>query len=189
MKLSTLVGRNLLFYKRTNAAVIVGVATAIAVLSGALLVGDSVRASLRDLVLQRLGKTEGVVTSAQFFREALANDVAGSAPLIALQGIVTREKDGRRASNVAVYGVDERFWKFHGVESHDGVEISAALARELNAGASDTLLLRVEKPSAIPIESLQSKKDDTGRTIRLNLGSVLDTKQLGEFSLRPSQGD
>src|ERR1700744_2222246 len=99
MKLSTLAARNLLFYKRTNAAVILGGATAIAVLSGALLVGDSVRASLRDLVLQRLGKTEGVVTSAQFFREALANDVAGSAPLIALQGIVTHVKDGRPASN------------------------------------------------------------------------------------------
>src|SRR5579872_5462946 len=120
------VKRSLAYYWRTNLAVILGVATAIAVLSGALLVGDSVRASLRDLVLQRLGKTEGVVTSAQFFREALANDVAGSAPLIALQGVVTHEKDGRRASNVAVYGVDDRFWKFHGVKSHEGVEISAA---------------------------------------------------------------
>ncbi len=189
MKLSTLVARNLFFYKRTNAAVILGVATAIAVLSGALLVGDSVRASLRDLVLQRLGKTEGVVTSAQFFREALANDVAGSAPLIALQGVVTHEKDGRRASNVAVYGVDDRFWKFHGVASHEGVEISAALARELGAASGDALLLRVEKPSAIPIESLQSHKDDTGKTIRLTLGDVLDAKQLGEFSLRPTQGD
>ncbi len=163
--------------------------TAIAVLSGALLVGDSVRASLRDLVLQRLGKTEGVVTSAQFFREALANDVTGSAPLITLQGVVTHERDGRRAANVAVYGVDDRFWKFHGVASHDGVEISAALAHELGASSADTLLLRVEKPSAIPIESLQSHKDDTGKTIRLTLGDVLDAKQLGEFSLRPTQGD
>src|SRR5271154_7190128 len=135
MRTRTLVGRSLRYYWRTNLAVILGVATAIAVLSGALLVGDSVRASLRDLVLQRLGKTEGVVTSAQFFREALANDVAGSAPLIALQGVVTHEKDGRRASNVAVYGVDDRFWKFHVVGSHDGVEISSALARELNAAS------------------------------------------------------
>ena len=35
-----------------------GVATAVAVLAGALLVGDSVRGSLRDLVLQRLGSTD-----------------------------------------------------------------------------------------------------------------------------------
>jgi putative ABC transport system permease protein len=42
-----LVRRSLGHYWRTNLAVIAGVATAVAVLSGALLVGDSVRGSLR----------------------------------------------------------------------------------------------------------------------------------------------
>src|SRR5580704_1424324 len=112
MRTRTLVARNLIYYRRTNLAVILGVATAVAVLSGALVVGDSVRASLRDLVLGRLGKTEAVVTSAQFFREQLAAEVPGSAPLIVLQGIVTHDSDRRRASNVAIYGVDERFWRF-----------------------------------------------------------------------------
>src|SRR5579862_8680523 len=109
----SLVKRSLAYYWRTNLAVILGVATAVAVLSGALLVGDSVRDSLRDLVLARLGKTEAVVSSAQFFREQLSQDVPGSAPLIVLQGMVTHEKDGRRAANVAVYGIDDRFWRFH----------------------------------------------------------------------------
>src|SRR5271156_3785282 len=122
MKTSTLVRRNLIYYWRTNLAVILGVATAVAVLSGALLVGDSVRASLRDLVLGRLGKTESVVTSAQFFREQLSSDVPGSAPIIALQGMVTHERDRRRAAHVAVYGVDDRFWHFHGVPVQSGTE-------------------------------------------------------------------
>ena len=51
-----LVLRGLVYYWRTNLAVVLGVATAVAVLAGALLVGDSVRGSLRDLVLQRLGR-------------------------------------------------------------------------------------------------------------------------------------
>src|SRR5438128_3245969 len=106
MRTATLVCRNLAYFWRTNTAVVLGVATAVAVLAGALIVGDSVRASLRDLVLSRLGKTEAVVTSAQFFREQLAQDVPGSAPMVALQGLVTHEKDRRRAANVAVYGVD-----------------------------------------------------------------------------------
>jgi putative ABC transport system permease protein len=189
MTFLTLVRRNLSYYWRTNLAVILGVATAVAVLSGALLVGDSVRASLRDLALGRLGKTEGVLTSAQYFREALSRDVPGSAPLIAMQGIVTSEKSGRRASNVNVYGVDDRFWNFHGVPVQSGVELSTALARELNAATGDALLLRVEKPSAIPLESLHSRKEDTGRTFRLSTNAVLDAKQLGEFSLQPTQGD
>ncbi len=184
----SLVRRSLLYYWRTNLAVILGVATAVAVLSGALLVGDSVRASLRDLVLSRLGKTQAVVTSAQLFREQLAAEVPGSAPLIVMQGVVTHDKDGRRASKVAVYGVDDRFFQFNGYPQHapSGLEaiVTPALARELSVQPGDTVLLRVEKPSAIPRESLQGRKEDSGRTIRLTA-----TAGAPEFALQPSQGD
>src|SRR5881392_1187453 len=122
MKATTLVLRGLTYYWRTNAAVLAGVATAVAVLAGALLVGDSVRGSLRDLVLQRLGTTDRVVSSPGFFREALADDLradstfvasfAALCPMIAVQGIVTDQTSGRRASRVQVYGVDDRFWRF-----------------------------------------------------------------------------
>jgi len=191
MRTRTLVARNLAYYWRTNLAVMLGVATAVAVLTGALVVGDSVRASLRDLVLARLGKTEGVVSSAQFFREQLAREVPGSAPMIVLQGVVTHERDRRRASKVSVYGVDERFWNFHGVAppSDSDAHLSDALARELGAQTGDAILIRVEKPSAIPLESLHGRKDDPGRTIRLNTGAALGAKQLGDFSLSPTQGD
>jgi len=186
--MTPLVRRSLAYYWRTNLAVILGVATAVAVLSGALLVGDSVRASLRDLVLSRLGKTEAVVTSAQPFREQLAVEVPGAAPLMVMQGVVTHEKDGRRASKVAVYGVDERFFKFNGYEhagpSGNDARLTPALARELGAQSGDTVLLRIEKPSAIPRESLQGRKEDSGRTLRLTA-----TSDAPEFALQPSQGD
>ena len=74
MRASRLVYRGLIHYWRTNIAVVLGVATAVAVLAGALLVGDSVRGSLRDLVVQRLGHTDQVVLSSGFFREQLADD-------------------------------------------------------------------------------------------------------------------
>ena len=52
----------------------------------------------------------------------------------------------------------------------------------------DSILLRIEKPSDIPVESLHGRKEDPGRTIRLNLKSMLPAASLGEFSLRPQQG-
>src|SRR5438876_7128388 len=116
MQMRSLVLRGLSYYWRTNAAVVLGVATAVAVLAGALLVGDSVRGSLRDLVLQRLGRTDRAVLSADFFREGLAGDLradeafgssfADVAPVIVMQGLVSDEATGRRASRVLVYGVD-----------------------------------------------------------------------------------
>src|SRR5947207_15886200 len=111
MRDSRLIFRGLTYYWRTNVAVVLGVATAVAVLGGALLVGDSVRGSLRDLVLHRLGRTDAVVTSTGFFREALAGDlradasfagvVDSMAPLIVLEGGVGDQASGRRASRVA----------------------------------------------------------------------------------------
>ena len=139
-----LVLRGLQHYWRTNLAVVAGVATAVAVLAGALLVGDSVRGSLRDLVLQRLGRTDRIVVATNFFREALADDLRGDAdftaaytditPLIVMQALVTEQDSGRRASRVQVYGVDDRFWRFHHVAGRTGpADREAFLSRALAA--------------------------------------------------------
>ena len=116
---------------------LLGVTTATAVLAGALLVGDSVRASLRDLVLSRLGNTESVVSSQGFFREKLAEELGVACPMITVEGLAAHEPSGRRATGVQVYGVDERFWKFQGESGQPprGREIllSAALARNWGA--------------------------------------------------------
>src|SRR6266404_6221710 len=75
MRTAQLLRRNLTYYWRTNLAVILGVATAVAVLAGALLVGDSVRGSLADLVLQQLGRTDYAIVSSEFFQGRLADDL------------------------------------------------------------------------------------------------------------------
>src|SRR5438132_2816000 len=169
MKPTLLVRRALAYYWRTNVAVVLGVATAVAVLAGALVVGDSVRGSLRDLVLQHLGRADHIVLSERFFREALADDLRADeifsasfeavCPVIVMQGVVSDQASGRRASRVQVYGVDARFWRFHGVAGGPAVDernalLSTALASDIGAAKGGTVLVRVERPSAIPIESL-----------------------------------
>lgn len=202
MRTSQLLKRSLTYYWRTNMAVVLGVATAIAVLAGALLVGDSVRASLRDLVVQRLGQTSLVVTSTGYVREQLARDIQNDpefgasgfialCPLISLEGTVTHEPSKRIGSTIKVYGVDDRFWSFNGRQGtgpqNRNVFVSHSLATELAAKAGDGILLQVEKPSEIPLESLHSKKEDLGKTLRLTVGDVLSADSLGEFSLQPQQ--
>ena len=57
-----------------------------------------------------------------------------------------------------------------------------------DSGPGDSLLLRLEKPSDIPVESLHGRKEDPGRTIRLNITGALPGESLGEFSLQPQHG-
>jgi hypothetical protein len=159
--------------------------------------GGALRASrcgdLRELALARLGNTDTVVTGTNYFRENLTAAFVGSAPLISLEGMVTHQESGRRGSGVLVYGVDERFWRFHGRDpaqralTDRQAWLSEALARELASKEGDGILVRMENPSAIPAESLHGKRDQLGRTVRFSTRGALGAPELGEFSLRPTQ--
>src|SRR5208283_3533969 len=90
-------------------------------------------------------------------------------PVVAMEGVVEHE------AGVEVYGMDT-----------PQVLITAALAQELGVKPGDDILLRIPKPSSIPLESLHGRRDEAIRTIRLTVGQVRD---LPSFSLRPQQGD
>lgn len=200
-----LVSRGLVHYWRTNLAVVAGVATAVSVLAGALLVGDSVRGTLRDLAYQRIGATELVLSSTAFFRETLADAVVADteawqqvprfAPLVVARGTVTVQGDDGRVANVAVYGVDDRFWQFHGLDAEvtgpgeRDAFISPALARDAGLVEGGVALVRLQRPADVPLESLHGRKDDVGRTVRLTVSRILPPETLGEFSLQMQQGD
>ncbi len=194
MTLLRLARRSATYYWRTNLAVLLGVAAAVSALGGALLVGESVRGSLREIALSRLGGTDVAISSTGFFRDAVSRDLRGraipaAAPLIIASGFVTHESSGRRAGGVTVYGVDERFWAFNAVSAPQGPVVSPALAAELGAAPGDVLLVRLQRPSEIPIESLFGRRDEIGRTVRLTLSGVLDRSRLGEFSLKQQQSE
>ena len=155
MQTTQLLKRSLAYYWQTNLVVVLGVAIAVSVLAGALLIGESVRGSLRDLSSQRLGRTDDLISSATFFREQLgadleqrgqfvANGIGFTYPLIALEGVVVHEPSKRRAGDVKVYGVTDRFWQFNGVAGvtapqNREVLLSQSLATELGSGPGDSL--------------------------------------------------
>jgi putative ABC transport system permease protein len=186
-------------YRHLHLLVAAGVAVAVAVLAGALLVGSSVRASLRDLALQRLGAADIAVSTATSFNGRLAAAMAVAAPdtvgettsLITVAGTVTHAATGRMAAGVQVYGVDDTFWTFHGVApvvlSGREAAVSERLASELNAADGDALVLRASGPSDVPLATLQGRRDDAGVRIRVTKVRTLGAARMGDFSLLPGQ--
>lgn len=186
--------RSLRHYRRVNLAVILGVAIGAAVLTGALIVGDSVRGSLRTLTLQRLGNISHALVTDRFFREDLASHLAERlqaevAPTLLTRGTV-ESSEGARASNVQVQGVDERFWQLFGSEiqpQRRRAWISSSLAREIGAAEGDSIIVRLQADSLIPAESVLGRKSDTVRTVRTTVAGVLPDDGPGRFGLAPSQ--
>lgn len=200
--------RSLTYHRRIHIAVAFGVAAATAVLTGALLVGDSVRGSLRGLTLERLGKIEAILASDRFFRHELVSDLAGTpefrkrfsvaAPGILFpQATIDRRHQDRtsRASAVLVLGCDESFWNLDlsGVRptqlpADDEVILNETLATELNAGVGDTVTLRLPKSNQVPADSPLANKNDRIRSLpNLKVVALIPTRGLGRFNLQANQ--
>lgn len=197
--------QSLRHYWRTNLAVLLGVVAATAVIGGALIVGDSVRASLTRMSLDRLGGVDYALTGQRFFREELAEklddaDVA-VAPAIVLTGSLSREyqtpnKNTRsvaRAGHVDIYAVNESFWKMtaHGpvaLPEETSIVLNSQSAEALGAGVGDEVSLIVELPAAIPRDALLGDRNETVTELVLTVSSIADeTTTQGRFGLNPSQ--
>ena len=74
----------LLYYWRVHLGLLLGTAVATTALTGALLVGDSMRGSLRDLALERLGRIDYALLAAHFFRPELPKTLSENPPWVAL---------------------------------------------------------------------------------------------------------
>jgi ABC-type lipoprotein release transport system permease subunit len=213
MNLRTLLLRSLRHHWRSLLAVSLGAAVGTAVLAGSLIVGDSMRASLRDLTLERLGRVDYALVASRLFREQLAADLdvgqtflsapssqsrsrqecllhGAVAPAIMLRG--SAMTDNARAGQVNVLGVDDRFWKLAdrppATLPRDGeVLLNDTLARELNAKAGDRVLLRFEKPSAVPRDSVMGRRSEVVATVPLTVAAVIPSRGVGRFGLQANQ--
>ena len=196
MTITQLALRSLMFYRRTNAASVLGVASAVAVLAGSLLVGSSVRSSLATISSSRLGLTAVVVAGENLFTEQLSTRLLPgrtiTAPLLMFKGIAIHDTSSRRARDVQIYGIDDRFFAFHAVAAkapgRSDALLSPDLADELGAAPGDSLLVRVARPTDIPLDSLHGRREDVGRSVRLQVQGTLSRDAMGEFSLAPQQG-
>lgn len=187
--------RNLAYHWRGNLAVFLGVVVGSTVLTGALLVGDSLRGSLRDLAQARLGWVEQVLVAPRFFRQALAEELASGSdrvcPIILLQG--TAEAGKARAGGVTILGIDDRFWgndkgPFSDASTAAFAWLNTTLAQDLGARDGTTVTLHLQKPSLVPRETLLAHRDDRAVVDdwQLPVRRVLMPTDFGDrFSLRP----
>jgi ABC-type antimicrobial peptide transport system permease subunit len=200
----TLILRSLRFHARSHLGVLLGAAVGSAALIGALVVGDSVRESLHELALMRLGRVDAAIASNdRLFRTQLAADISTpsnqsasnltAAAVLQLPATASTPDASARANHVQVLGVDSRFWAMAEqappfTELPAGtVVLNNTLAAQLHAKAGDTILLRVQKPSLISRDAPISPQQDTSIALRMKIHAIVDDEQFGRFSLQANQ--
>ena len=207
MNTSKYVVRSLVHHRRILISVIAGVAVATAVLTGALVVGDSVTGSLRKLVLDRLGRIHSMLVAEHFFAADVADRMqadtgfpasfAEALPVIWF-GHVTAEVTGteaRRTRGVQLLGSSPKFWDLDTAGVRPAViplggqiVLNQPLANDLGVSLGDRVLLRLPKEDEVAGDSVLADKTDLTQALpELEVVAIVPAAGLGSFAPSPTQ--
>ncbi len=187
-------------YFKANLWVALGVAISTAVLTGGLIVGDSVKHSLLQGVEARLGNVSHSLTSGErFFTTGLADElneqgIATSAAL-RLEGMASADGGQIRLNNIQVWGIDSKFDEVVSTAytpltnepDRASAFISENTAQRMNLSDGDQFLLRIEKGSLLPANAPFVSAEDQTSTARLTVAGILNAEQMGRLNLQNSQ--
>lgn len=199
MKIHKYILKSLIYYRRTHLGVVLGTAISTAILVGALIIGDSVRFSLKQLVFDRLGLTKYALDSGdRLFTKSLSSKLAKDlqtdcASLLKTKGVAIASGGQQRANQVQIVGVDENFDTIGGCDNFfsnlttTNIIINERLAKNLAVQPGDEIVLRIEKLDVMPYDAPLSVDTETFVTIRAKIFALATPSQFGRFNLRTNQ--
>ena len=172
--------RNLRYFRGVNFALVVGMMVATAVLTGAMMVGNSVQASLADLARRRLGRIDDALISHRFFDQSLAQRLQSDpkltgryqvAPAVLLGGGASIADESVRAGNVQVAAAGGDFAAV--APGQCVVNGPTAAALNVKAPGASILLSVPDKPDE-PREAALSRRsrEDTLDSMRATVAEV-----------------
>jgi len=195
-----LVLRTITYFYRLLLPVAGGVAISTAVIVGALVVGDSMRGSLRHIALDRIGSIQRIAIAPRWFEESALPEQESTHGMLMIDSVVAeyqqREADTLktvRVTEMSLLGIADSFWSMGTVApriSPQGEELvlNQALAEKLGVAVGDRVTLKVSRQAVVPADSALGKRDsETVALSRWKVVDILPDASLGRFSLRSDQ--
>ncbi|MFC2151735.1 FtsX-like permease family protein, partial [Bacteroidota bacterium] len=197
MRISRFILKSLWFFRKQHLAVFAGTIISTAVLTGALIVGDSIKYSLKQIVDARLGNVKfAMQTGDRFVRAELSYDISNdlniaTSPLLSLQGIIIYTESNLRINKAQIYGIDQSFWKLSNKSmpelNDDEIIISENIAQKIKLKVGDEILLRVENANVIPLNAPFAKEGEPSISFRATVRAIANDESLGRFGLKNIQ--
>jgi len=161
--LSNIVIKSVRYYKKPALYQVLIVALLSAVITGSLLTGWSVRASLKKIAAEHLGNTGVLISSGtRFFDISLAERLRDSAlinctGLLEINGYCQNLSTQKRGHNTHIYAVTDDFFRFNGIDTikliPGEVAVNEKIAISLNLKRGDELIIRFYENSDIPADA------------------------------------
>ena len=198
MSLVKLILKSVWYFRKLNLTIILGIALSTAILVGALIIGDSVRYSLQQITVQRLGNTSQVITAGErLFGQQLATELAEktgaeTAALLRANGFGVIDGGDLRINQLAVWGVDATIGNFASYPElfqlqNNEVAINENLASLSGLKVGDEFLLRLNKLNTFPANTPFVSEEETTVSFRVSVARILKPDELGNFNLQNIQ--
>ena len=168
-----------------------------AVISGSLMTGSSVRNSLRNTSSERLGNVGIMISSGiRYFNPSLTERMirkttGNCVGILEINGYCQNFSTGQTAFGVKIFATDQDFFSFQeneGIKIKEGeAALNEKLASYLGIKQGDELIIRFNGISSIPPNAPFSPEHESGGSVVLKVGSIIETNQSGNFSLTISQ--
>ena len=198
MSIYKLILKSAWFYRKLNLTIIMGIALSTAILVGALIIGDSVKYSLEQITVQRLGQSSQVMTAGErLFGQRLAKELAEKSgvettALLRSNGFGVIEGGELRINQLAVWGVDSLLGNFANnprafILKGNEVAINENLASLAKLKVGDEFLLRVNKLNTFPANTPFVSDKESTVSFRVSVTRILKSNEMGNFNLRNIQ--
>ena len=189
--------RSISFYKKPVLNQVFIIALLSAVITGSLLTGRSVKESLKKTASEKLGNTGILISSGiRYFSPGLIQAIKGNSSiectgLLEANGYCQALNTQKGALSTRIFGINKDFFIFQGFDTLNiktgEVAVNKRLADFLGVKTGDDIIIRFNEISAIPLDAPFSPSKNSGKSIVMKIGSILEPNTAGNFSLSISQ--
>ncbi len=199
MSILKLILKSLKYYYKANIGIALGIAISTAVITGALIVGDSVSYSLSRATHYRLGDIETTLTAGdRFFNQDLSHRLSAEtnksySSVLRLETIILNNGGKSRINRAQVWGIDSSFKSVIGSNFNfdsigdNKVAISQNIADKLNIKIGDNILLKIKKASLIPLNAPFVSSEEQSVSKRVEIVGIVGKQDYGRINFSNSQ--
>jgi len=189
--------QNLKYFRKEHLLLFAGMILSTAILTSALIIGDSVKYSLNALVSKRLGQTQQIIlTQERFFPATFSKTLEKElqttiAPVLVERGMASSDQSMVTVPNIQVCGVESSFWKMGNCTmpelNQDEVIINQKLAVKLKLNIGDELVLRMEKVGFITENAPFVPDENNSTALRMKVKAIAGEESFGNFNIKTNQ--
>lgn len=201
MRRLMLLRRSLWHYRYAHTAAVMAAMLCAAILTGVLMVGDTVKAGLKRITALRLGRIHYSLLSDQYpFQDSLAARIQqhtglDTTAVLMTDGMIEKPDGTQRINRIRILGVDDSFFLLANeptsftINTPFGPNHFAAnesLWQRLGSKPDD-LILRLDDPSALSKDLIFTSDKETQITLRIRVDTVVPDAAMGRFGLHADQ--